>query len=162
MRILILVISILLNVTALAARADREKPCHITSDSAVFHQKTKTVEFFGHVISAQGSSQSSSDYAKGLGDASGRIRQIILRGKPAKYRTQSDEDSYPILAMADTIIDYADEDRVYLEGHAFAQHGTDSIEGDRICYHKKSGTIRSISISDKPTKTVFTLKSKGK
>jgi lipopolysaccharide export system protein LptA len=162
-RTLILLISLLLGFTTAQARqSDSEQPCHITSDSATFHQATNTVEFFGHVVSTQGTSRSWSDYAKGLGDSSGRITRIILTGKPAKYTTQSDDDNYPILASADTIIDYPDKDLVYLEGHALAHHGTDSIKGDKIWYNRRNGTIKSVALADKPTKTVFTIQQKRK
>jgi LPS export ABC transporter protein LptC/lipopolysaccharide transport protein LptA len=137
-----------------------KQPYYITSDSATLHNETRIVEFFGHVVSTQGKSKSSSNYAKGLSEKSGKIKQIVLTGSPASYSTLSQDDPYPMTATAKTIIDYPKTSIIYMKGNAIALHHSDSIAGDKIWYDKKKGTIKSLALSENPTKTVFTTKTK--
>lgn len=136
--------SLLLSNHATALPDDNEQPISIQSDSAI--QKTlesgETTEYFGNVQMIQGSLKINGEHIT-IHSKDREVTSILAIGTPATFEQQSDRESPPVEAQAETL-DYQlkDETVILLVDACIKQNGS-TVTGKRIEYNIAAEKIKA-------------------
>jgi lipopolysaccharide export system protein LptA len=124
--------------SALAEKADRDKPVNIESDSMISDEAKKIATFEGKVVLTQGSLVIRADRIVVRQDSDG-FYQGVASGKPATFRHKRDGDGGNIDAEAFRI-EYDNKlERVeFFNGARLRRDSGDDIRGDFISYDAKT------------------------
>ena len=124
--------------TAMAERADRDKPVNIESDRMNADDARKTAVFDGRVVLTQGTLVIRADRITVTQDCDG-FQTGIATGKPATFRQKRDGSNEYVDAEAERIEYDAKADRVeFFERARMRRDGGDDVRGSYISYDAKT------------------------
>ena len=124
--------------TAVAEKADREKPVNIESDRMNADDARKTAIFDGRVVLTQGTLVIRADRITVSQDRDG-FQTGIATGKPATFRQKRDGSNEYVDAEAERIEYDAKADRVeFFERARMRRDGGDDVRGNYISYDAKT------------------------
>lgn len=156
---LLLSISLLLPLPALALNTDKEQPIHIEADTADLDDNTGTTVYRGNVIVTQGSLHLTSDTVTVF--SPGRdLKKIKAEGNPAHFRQRPNNKNEDMRAQSRIMTYLVDEDKLVLQEDAHLWQGTDEISGNRIDYDIKADLGKAIKGGSERVKVVIQPRSK--
>ncbi len=125
-------------ITALAERADRDKPIHLEADRATVEDykqrgEFRTSIFIGNVILTQGTLILRADKVIMKEDSTG-YRHATAYGNLVSYREKRDGIDEYVEAWSRRAEYDNKTDKIELFGSARLKRGTDEVEGDYISY----------------------------
>ncbi len=123
---------------------DNEQPINIQSDRA--SQKTlengETTEYFGNVQMIQGSLKINGEHIT-IHSKNREVTSIIARGTPATFEQQSDSESPPVEAQAETLDYQLQDETVILLVDACIKKDGSTVTGKRIEYNIAAEKIKA-------------------
>jgi len=121
---------------ALALKDDDKQPMLIEADKVEVDEGKQISLYLGRVQVDQGSMRLEADQVTVHHHPDRRIRYIIARGEPARFKQQMDADDGEVRAFAKRMDYDADKDELVLTDEALLLQGTDRISGNRIVYDR--------------------------
>ena len=112
---------------------DRDKPIHITADTAVRDEKQGFTVYSGNVQMDQGSMHIEADKLT-IYHVNDDADRIVALGRPAKMRQQPELEKGPVHAQANKIEFFKREERVHLQTNARIEQDGAMVTGDSIDY----------------------------
>ncbi|OQX37444.1 MAG: lipopolysaccharide transport periplasmic protein LptA [Oceanospirillales bacterium LUC14_002_19_P2] len=130
--------------SALALPSDREKPIHISSDSADIDDKNGISIYRGNVIMTQGTTRLTGDIVT-IYSQDRQIQKVVSEGKKKKAYFEEEQDSEKGLlkAWGKTIKYYLDNEKVELIKQARLEQKGDTFTGDMIEYDKQAQVVKA-------------------
>lgn len=116
---------------------DKNKPIHLSADSADLNQSTHRGEYIGHVDFRQGTCHIMADRAETFVDNHNKLTKAIAYGttkKRAHFSTITDIQKPRMHAKAQIIRYFPTKHLIELDGHAEVTQGHDRFEADIIRY----------------------------
>jgi lipopolysaccharide export system protein LptA len=123
--------------TALAEKADREKPLNIEADRGEMDEKTGIARFFGNVILSQGTLIIRADELE-THQENGNFSLGIAKGKPAYFKQKREGFDEFIEGEADRIEYSSSSEILKMFTDAKLWRNGDIVEGDFITYNAVS------------------------
>lgn len=143
-KLLPLLISALFSLSAFALPEDRNKPIHISADSATIDEKSGHTTYLGDVKITQGTLLIEADRVEIERGKSG-VDQVTAFGKQAHFR-QKPEASKPFTdAWGDSIVYEVNKGLLTLKKNARVVSGQDTFTGSRIVYNLKTSVVDAFS-----------------
>ncbi len=130
--------------SAQALPSDREKPIHISSDSADIDDKQGISIYRGNVIMTQGTTKLTGDIVT-IYSKDRQIQKVVSEGKKKKAYFEEEQDSEKGLlkAWGKTIKYYLDHEKVELIKQARLEQKGDTFTGDMIEYDKQAQVVNA-------------------
>lgn len=120
-----------------------QAPYYFVADTVTYLSKTHKLTYQGHVKVDQGLTHITGDHLTLLLTTNNKIIEMVDNGHPATYTTQLVSKPGIIHAKADTITYKAQQQLVYLDGHASVEQNHNTIHAAHIYYDKKNGVIHT-------------------
>ncbi len=120
--------------SAAALPDDANRPIEISSDTAEFDDKVGTAKHFGHVLLDQGSRHLEAEILIIERNTANKIEKITATGRPARFKTQLDQEKPSLSALADTLIFYPEKQTLYLNNNAQVMQDNHRVEGNQLIY----------------------------
>lgn len=140
---LLLLISLLLPLSALALTTDQDQPINIEADTADLDDNAGTTIYRGNVIVTQGSLRLTGDTVTVF--SPGRtLKKVIAEGNPARFRQRQDNKNEDMRAQSRIMTYLVDEEKLVLREDAHLWQGKDEISGNRIDYDLKTEIGKAI------------------
>lgn len=143
-KFLTLIVTALLSVTAHALPEDRDKPIHISADSASIDEKSGFTIYLGDVKITQGTLLIEADRVELKRGGKG-VEVVTAYGKQAHFRQKPDTDKPYTDAWGDTIVYKVAKEILTLEKNAKVVSDKDTFTGDRILYNLKTSIVDAFS-----------------
>jgi lipopolysaccharide export system protein LptA len=134
---------------ALAERADRNKPIHITADRVMLDDAKQMGVFSGDVLMTQGTLSVSGDQIVVTQGKRG-LEQGVATGNPAKFRQKQEGVNEYVEGSGDRIEYNAVTGIMDIYGHAHVRRGQDDVRGDHITYNARD---QSFMVSGAPKRS---------
>jgi len=128
----LVLLAALVAAPAAALESDRQQPLEVNADSTGGTLGDGVTVLSGNVDIRQGTLHIRADVAE-VEKFEGKVRQVVLRGKPA-YLEQEIEEQGLVQAEAATITYLVGNGKVTLEGGADVRHPQYEIAGDSLTY----------------------------
>lgn len=143
-KFLALMVTALFSVTAQALPEDREKPIHVSADSASIDEKTGFTVYLGDVKITQGTLLIEADRVE-LQRGDEGVEVVTAYGEQAHFRQKPDVDKPYTDAWGDTIIYKVEKEHLTLKKNAKVISEQDTFTGDRILYNLKTSIVDAFS-----------------
>lgn len=143
-KFLTLMVTALLSVTAHALPEDRDKPIHISADSASIDEKSGFTIYLGDVKITQGTLLIEAERVELKRGGKG-VEVVTAYGEQAHFRQKPDVDKPYTDAWGDTIIYKVEKEILTLEKNAKVVSDKDTFTGDRILYNLKTSIVDAFS-----------------
>lgn len=143
-KFLALMVTALLSVTAHALPEDREKPIHISADSASIDEKSGFTIYRGDVKITQGTLLIEADRVE-LKRGEKGVEIVTAYGEQAHFRQKPDVEKPYTDAWGDTIVYKVEKEILTLEKNAKVVSDKDTFTGDRILYNLKTSIVDAFS-----------------
>jgi len=117
-----------------ALPSDKNKPIHITADSAHLDKSTGISVFQGHVVLTQGTNVVNSNKLTLYSDKNNHLLKAVATGGNPTYQTITDPKKPPFTATGQTIEYLPPENKIILIGNAKAVQGPNSYAAPQIEY----------------------------
>lgn len=135
-------------------RSEPTQPVHITADRFVFHQKSNTGDYQGHVLITQGKTHLEGQQLHIQTQPKGGIEKMILTGRPARFHGV-DQQNKPVSGHANRITYYPATHKLVLTGNALILQKKNRFHAEHITYWEQSGEIDAAA-PGKRVESVFT------
>jgi len=126
-------IGMLFNGSALAEKADRDKPVHLEADRATVQDANKLATFTGNVVLTQGTLIIRADKMTVKEDANG-FQHATAFGNLASFRQKRDGKDEYVEGWSERMEYDGKADKVQLFKKARLRRGQDEVYGDYISY----------------------------
>lgn len=149
-----LILLLCICVVGYALPEDKNKPIHLSADSADLNQSTHRGEYTGHVHFQQGTSQIKAEKAVTIVDEHNKLVQAIAYGNSksrAHFSTMTDLQKPRLHALANIIRYFPTKHLIKLEGNAEVTQGKDRFEAAIIRYDTLKQHVVSNSKGDRRT-----------
>ena len=125
--------------------SDSEQPIHIKADSAEMDQGQGTAHYFGEVRLDRGTLRVDADRMTIKLNDNDQLTQLTAHGGPdgkqAHFQQKVEIDKPDVVAYADTIIYFADKDKIELRGNAQLTQDGNELRGELILYDVTLGKV---------------------
>jgi len=128
--------------TALAEKADREKPINIEADSVRVDDIKKTAIYEGHVLLTQGTLEIRADRLA-LNQSDKGVITGTATGKPAQFRQKMDASTEFAEGWAETIDYDGQTEKLKLTGQAKLKRGIEELRGNQIIYENSTSLFQA-------------------
>jgi lipopolysaccharide export system protein LptA len=125
---------------AQALNSDRNQPIHIQADYVHIDKKSGISEYRGNVLLVQGSMEITGELVV-VHQPDGELSKIIVKGEPATFRQQPDEQQEPVHSQARQMEYQAQQERIILMENARVKQGNQQFAGNRIVYNTRTSTV---------------------
>jgi lipopolysaccharide export system protein LptA len=126
---------------------DREQPIRITADQAIRDEKQGFTVYSGNVQMDQGSLHIDADKIT-IYHSQEDASRVIAEGAPARMHQQPEPDKGLVMAEANKIEYFKEEDRALLTQNARIQQDGSTVTGDTIEYFISEQLVRADSNQD--------------
>lgn len=135
-------IGLMLCLTPLAhaLNSDRNQPIHIQADYVHIDKKAGISEYRGNVHLTQGSMEITGEQIH-VHQPNGQISTILVKGKPATFTQQPDNEQAQVYSQARHMEYQAQQERIVLLEDAQVKQGNQQFAGNRIVYNTKNSTV---------------------
>lgn len=134
------------SVQVMALPDDRNKPIHVSADSATRNDQSGITLYKGRVELAQGSMQITGSSVEIRQNDSG-LRAIIAKGKPAKYQQKPAPDQETTYANGQVLEYNIKTQKLTITGQAKVTQGSDTFSGNKIVYDMRKSIVDAFSDS---------------
>ena len=125
--------------------SDSEQPIHITADAAEMDQKQGTALYSGNVRLNRGTMKVYADTMTIELNDNDQLTQLtatgINNGLQAHFQQLVEEGKAEVVADADVIIYFADEEKIELRGNAHLTQQDNELSGQLIIYDVRAGKV---------------------
>jgi len=125
---------------AYALTSDRNQPIHIQADYVHIDKKAGISEYRGNVRLVQGSMEITGEQIR-IHQPSGKISTISVKGEPATFKQQPDNQQEQVYSQARQMEYQAQQERIVLIDNAQVKQGNQHFSGKRIVYNTKNSTV---------------------
>ena len=127
---------------ACALSNDREKPIHISSDSADINEKSGLSIYRGNVIMIQGSTKLTGDIIT-IYSQDRQAHKVISQGEKqqAYFEEEQEAGKGRLKAWGNTIKYHIDNNKIALIKQAHLEQGGNTFKGERIEYDKQAKVV---------------------
>lgn len=148
----LVLLSALLPATATALPGDRNKPIHITSDTAEVDDKTGSSVYRGKVKMVQGSINLEGDQVTIFSNADG-VTRLVAIGTPAHFRQRPEVDKPLTHAYGNRIEYFVVDEKMKLQRQARLVQENNVFTGERIDYDMKKRLVNAYGGSQSSSST---------
>ncbi len=143
-KFLALLVATVFSATANALPEDREKPIHVSADSASIDEKSGRTIYLGDVKITQGTLLIEAERVE-LERGEKGVERVTAFGKQAHFRQKPDTDKPYTDAWGDTIIYKVEKEHLTLQKNAKVISDKDTFTGSRILYNLKTSVVDAYS-----------------
>lgn len=156
---LVLLISLLLPLPALALNTDQDQPINIEADTADLDDNAGTTVYRGNVIVTQGSLRLTGDTVT-VFSPDRSLKKVKAEGNPARFSQRPDNKNEDIRAQSRIMTYLIDDEKLVLRENAHLWQGKDEISGQRIDYDIKADVGRAVKGEKERVKVIIQPRSK--
>ena len=136
---------VLLTTCILGLPSDSDKPIHIEADAGEMDQKQGTALYSGNVRLNRGTLKVNADTMTIELNDNDQLTQLTAKGKEngpqAHFQQQVEAGKAEVIADADIIVYFADEEKIELRGNAHLTQDDNELRGQLIIYDVKAGKV---------------------
>lgn len=132
------------SVQVMALPDDRNKPIHVSADSATRNDQSGITLYKGRVELAQGSMQITGNIVEIRQNDSG-LRAIVAKGKPAKYQQKPAPGEEITYAYGQRLEYNINTQKLTITGQAKVTQGSDTFSGNKIVYDMRKSIVDAFS-----------------
>ncbi len=136
----LILILLLLPAISFALSSDRDQPITIKADNVQLNEKTGISVYNGNVVFTQGSLVLKGNRIV-IHQPKGKLKKIIVTGKPASFEQQQDNVKQRVQAKAGKMEFITRDELVYLTQNASVSQGKNLLKGERIEYNTRNSTV---------------------
>jgi lipopolysaccharide export system protein LptA len=144
---------------AFALPSDSEQPIHIKADAAEMDQKQGTALYSGNVRLDRGTMKVNADTMTIKLNDNDQLTQLTAtgaaNGPQAHFQQKVETGKAEVIADADVIIYFADEDKIELRGNAHLTQEDNELNGQLIIYDVKAGKVDASAAPGQKVDIIF-------
>ena len=139
--------------------SDSEQPIHIKADAAEMDQKQGTALYSGNVRLDRGTMKVNADTMTIELNDNDQLTQLTAtgadNGPQAHFQQKVEIGKAEVIADADVIVYFADEDRIELRGNAHLTQEDNELNGQLIIYDVKAGKVDASAAPGQKVDIIF-------